>query len=162
MARSFEVSLLPVGSTMAILAVYRFKPGPYSALLSFPFIINNFVAAEIAEGILPDWRYGYSLFACAVPLCLSLIVGTMFWAQRRARKIHNEKFGYHHHQDLLTRQAVESWTDVMIRNMKEMDVLGLILLTASLSLVLLPLTLANTADKGWDNPVMPGMVSEIY
>lgn len=50
----------------------------------------------------------------------------------------------------------------MIRNMKEMDVLGLILLTASLSLVLLPLTLANTADKGWDNPVMPGMVSEVH
>ena len=47
----------------------------------------------------------------------------------------------------------------MIKNMKEMDLVGLLLLTASLSLVLLPLTLANTADKGWENPAMPGMVS---
>jgi len=82
----------------------------------------------------------------------------MFWAQRRARKINDEKFGFHH-QDVVSRQPVETWMGVMVKNMKEMDIVGLILITSSLSLVLLPLTLANTADKGWENPAMPGMVS---
>ena len=127
-----------------------------SALLSFPFIINNFVAAEIAEGILPDWRYGYTLFACAVPLCLSLIVGTMFWAQRRAKKINDEK---NFHDEVFMAPVEETWMRGLVNTMKEMDVLGLVLITTSLSLVLLPLTLANTAAKGWQNPVMPGMVS---
>lgn len=37
-----------------------------SALLSVPFIINAFVAAEIAQGILPNWRWGYGMFAILV------------------------------------------------------------------------------------------------
>lgn len=38
----------------------------HSALLSTPFIINSFVSAEIAQGILPNWRWGYGMFAILV------------------------------------------------------------------------------------------------
>jgi hypothetical protein len=38
----------------------------HSALLSTPFIINAFVSAEIAQGILPNWRWGYGMFAILV------------------------------------------------------------------------------------------------
>lgn len=40
--------------------------GLSSSLLSVPFIINAFVAAEIAQGILPNWRWGYGMFAILV------------------------------------------------------------------------------------------------
>ena len=120
-----------------------------SALLSLPFIINNFVAAEIAEFILPDWRYGYALFAIAVPICLFPIVGTMFWAQRRAKKIHHEKHPY---------EPVETWKEAAVKSCREMDIVGLFLIATSLGLVLLPLTLANTKETGWNNPAMPAMV----
>jgi hypothetical protein len=80
----------------------------------------------------------------------------MFWAQRRAKKINDEK---NFHDAVFMAPAEETWMKGMVNTMKEMDVLGLVLITTSLSLVLLPLTLANTADKGWQNPVMPGLVS---
>lgn len=35
--------------------------GAVSGLVSAPFIINNFVSAEIAEGVLPNWRWGYGM-----------------------------------------------------------------------------------------------------
>lgn len=38
----------------------------HSALTSTPFLINGFVSAEIATGILPNWRWGYGMFAILV------------------------------------------------------------------------------------------------
>lgn len=35
--------------------------GLVTGLVSAPFIINNFVSAEIAEGVLPNWRWGYGM-----------------------------------------------------------------------------------------------------
>ena len=83
----------------------------------------------------------------------------MFWAQRRAKKINDEK---NFHDAVFMPPAEETWMRGMFNTMKEMDVIGLVLITTSLSLVLLPLTLANTADKGWQNPVMPGLVNRLF
>jgi hypothetical protein len=76
----------------------------------------------------------------------------MFWAQRKAKRIDYEKTGYRI-------RSSESWKSQAIEKMKEMDIVGLLLVASSLGLVLLPLTLANTADRGWDDPLMGGMVS---
>lgn len=35
--------------------------GLVTGLVSAPFIINNFVSAEIAQGVLPNWRWGYGM-----------------------------------------------------------------------------------------------------
>ena len=38
----------------------------HSALTSAPFLINGFVSAEIQTAILPNWRWGYGMFAILV------------------------------------------------------------------------------------------------
>ncbi len=35
--------------------------GLVSGLVSAPFIINNFIAAQVAASVLPNWRWGYGM-----------------------------------------------------------------------------------------------------
>ena len=45
--------------------------GLVTGLISAPFIINNFVAAEIAQAVLPNWRWGYAMVSLCLPLSRS-------------------------------------------------------------------------------------------
>lgn len=76
--------------------------GLVTGLISAPFIINNFVAAEIAQAVLPNWRWGYAMvgiasqstytslltpqFAVLVPIALTPIIVALMWAQHQARR----------------------------------------------------------------------------
>ncbi|KAJ2962514.1 hypothetical protein NQZ79_g2376 [Umbelopsis isabellina] len=125
------------------------------AVLSMPFVINTWISAEIAEGVLSGggWRWGYGMFAILVPVCLAPVIGSLLWAQRKAKKLNvlhltsdpNKNFFKH------------PLKAISIAN-KEMDVPGLILIAAALALVLLPLGLAPTASNGWNTPSMIAMI----
>lgn len=60
-----------------------------SGLLSMPFVINTWISAEIAEGVLSGggWRWGYGMFAILVPACLAPVIGSLLWAQRKAKNM---------------------------------------------------------------------------
>ncbi|KAH8083649.1 major facilitator superfamily domain-containing protein [Filobasidium floriforme] len=126
--------------------------GLSSALLSTPFIINAFVSAEIANGILPNWRWGYGMFAILVPACLAPIVGVMFWAQIKAKKMYKNEIAA---ARALPRKPIGT---ILYNIANEMDLIGLILVAASLALILLPFTLAPLADGKWNNPSMIAMI----
>ncbi|WVO19791.1 uncharacterized protein IAS62_001081 [Cryptococcus decagattii] len=124
--------------------------GAVSGLVSAPFIINNFVSAEIAEGVLPNWRWGYGMFAILVPVALSPIIIALMWAQHKAAK--QLKIRY-------SRPPIKVGIWVTIREAcLEMDFIGLVLIATSLALILLPLGLAPSASKGWKNPSMIVMI----
>ena len=53
---------------MADMTTLRWR-GLSTALLSLPFIVNNFVSAEITEAILPNWRWGYGMVSTIIPSC---------------------------------------------------------------------------------------------
>ncbi|WRT64021.1 uncharacterized protein IL334_000948 [Kwoniella shivajii] len=124
--------------------------GLVTGLVSAPFIINNFVSAEIAQGILPNWRWGYAMFAILVPVSLAPIIVTLFWAQWKARKMSHNK---------AAPKAHKRWNAVIVEAALEMDLAGLVLIAASLALILLPLGLAPAAKGQWHNPSMIGMVT---
>nr|XP_018267067.1 uncharacterized protein I303_01050 [Kwoniella dejecticola CBS 10117]OBR89225.1 hypothetical protein I303_01050 [Kwoniella dejecticola CBS 10117] len=124
--------------------------GLVTGLVSAPFIINNFVSAEIAEGILPNWRWGYAMFAILVPVALAPIIVTLFWAQWKAKKMDVAK---------ASPNARKPWSVVIRDAALEMDLAGLILIAASLALILLPLGLAPAAKGQWHNASMIAMVT---
>ncbi|TYJ53742.1 hypothetical protein B9479_005650 [Cryptococcus floricola] len=120
--------------------------GLVTGLVSAPFIINNFVAAEIATDILPNWRWGYAMFAILVPVSLAPIIVALLWAQNKAKKQMMIKY---------SRPPITKGWLVTIRDACwEMDFVGLVLIAASLALILLPLGLAPSASKGWKTPSM--------
>ncbi|KAK4688897.1 MFS transporter, SIT family, siderophore-iron:H+ symporter, partial [Tremellales sp. Uapishka_1] len=124
--------------------------GLSSALLSAPFIINAFVSAQIAGGVLPNWRWGYGMFAILIPVSLLPIIITLLWAQIKAKRLH--KIHY-------SRPPVkQNWFRAVYNVCLEMDLVGLILIACSLALILLPLGLAPEAKNGWKNPSMLAMI----
>ncbi|ORY20677.1 major facilitator superfamily domain-containing protein [Naematelia encephala] len=121
--------------------------GLVTGLVSAPFIINNFIAAEIAEAVLPNWRWGYAMFAILVPISLAPIIIALLWAQRKAQRL--EKHAVHDSR---------RWLEHLVEAVHEMDFRGLFLVATSLGLILLPLGLAPKTHLGWHNPGMLGMI----
>jgi len=124
--------------------------GLVGALINAPFIINNFVAAQIAQGILPNWRWGYAMFAILVPVSLLPIIVALMWAQWKAKKLAAIKYS--------RPPIVQNFGMSVYTAAAEMDLMGLILVAASLALILLPLGLAPAASKGWHTPSMLAMI----
>ncbi|WVQ85445.1 hypothetical protein IAT38_007610 [Cryptococcus sp. DSM 104549] len=126
--------------------------GLVSGLVSAPFIINNFVSAEIAEGVLPNWRWGYGMFAILVPVSLSPLICALMWAQHKAAKLQKIKYSRP------PLRVNSGWFTTIKQACLEMDLMGLVLIAASLSLILLPLGLAPKAAEQWKTPSMIAMI----
>lgn len=60
-----------------------------AGLLNIPWIINTFITAEIAQGVLSSggWRWGYGMFIIMVPACLVAVIGALLWGQWKAKKM---------------------------------------------------------------------------
>jgi biotin transporter BioY len=153
--------------------------GLVSGLVNSPFIINGFVGANIASAIVSrgSWRWGCKsrsfyfflfshfiyfvdgMFAILVPMALAPLIVTLLWAERKARiegLINTEL------QPTPTTPTTSttlmkplSNKDKILKVASQLDVFGLLLLGGGVSCILLPLTLAKTASKGWKNRSSP-------
>ncbi|GAA5991512.1 hypothetical protein JCM5350_005191 [Sporobolomyces pararoseus] len=136
--------------------------GLVSSLTSIWFFINAFVSSNIAQGVLEtsNWHWGYGMFIILIPVVLSPIIGTLFWAQRRASKLGLDS------TDLLEtnggtavqggprrREAasLSSFSRSLWQHLVDFDALGLLLFGAGWACLLLPLTLVNKATLDWNN-----------
>lgn len=54
--------------------------------------------------------------------------------------------------------AAKAASRKLVATGNELDIIGLVLVAASLALILLPLGLAKTASKGWSTPSMIVMI----
>ncbi|TFK64325.1 MFS general substrate transporter, partial [Pluteus cervinus] len=143
-------------------------------LMSLPFVINAFVGSNIATSILEKsgWRWGYGMFAILVPVSLSPLIITLLWAENKAKKlgILNNTFSTSPSAGTPTTAPPSSspapapaptpTTPIqkLILLSHQLDILGLLLLASSVSLILLPLTLAQNAHNHWKNPSMIAML----
>ncbi|KAK7447416.1 hypothetical protein VKT23_014125 [Stygiomarasmius scandens] len=126
--------------------------GLVSSLISLPFIINAFIGSNVYTNVMAHagWRWGYGMFAILIPVSLSPLIVTLLWAERKAKRlglVPPKK------QDSNTKLVSSAW-----RIAQEMDLIGLVLIGASVALILLPLTLAGKANGGWSNPSMIAMI----
>lgn len=122
-----------------------------SSLPDVPFLVTVWVGAPIANSILAHttWRWGYGLWtivllAAFLPLALALFLNT-----RKAARL------------LLLPPS--SWNGQSVAGglkhlWYELDIMGLLLLSAAFSLILIPLTLAATAKSHWHNASIIAMI----
>ncbi|KAL8658071.1 MAG: hypothetical protein Q9226_001303 [Calogaya cf. arnoldii] len=123
----------------------------WSSLPDVPFLITVWVGAPLASDLLSNttWRWGYGIWSLVLPvsflpLALALILNT-----KKARK--------------LGRLPPSPWAGHSFfsgaKNLwYELDVMGLLLLSAAFALILIPCTLAQRAKGGWNNRSMIAMV----
>ncbi|KAI6037915.1 major facilitator superfamily domain-containing protein [Pisolithus marmoratus] len=130
------------------------------SLASAPFIINAFVGPNISSAVIEHlgWRWGYGMFAIVMPLVLAPLITTLLWGERKAKKLalvdsllgsvrsrarslsrysqssRSSKGGCGLNYDILKQRSQ--------RMAEQLDLVGLILLGAAISLILLPLTMS--------------------
>ena len=121
-------------------------------MTSAPFIINAFIGANVSTGVLEHstWRWGYGMFAILVPASLAPLIITLLWAERKAKRLGLAPASTAFVGDTIIQRA---W-----HFSEQLDLVGLVLLGTSVALILLPLTLSQTAKGGWDNASMIAML----
>ncbi|PBL02673.1 MFS general substrate transporter [Armillaria gallica] len=120
-------------------------------MTSLPFIINAFIGSNVSTQVLEGagWRWGYGMFAILVPASLSPLIITLVWAERKAKRL-----GLVPEKPKSDKSLLQQTLEVI----SQLDVVGLVLIGTSVALILLPLTLAENASGGWNNPSMIAML----
>ncbi|KAG9015073.1 hypothetical protein FRB90_004916 [Tulasnella sp. 427] len=125
--------------------------GLVQGLTPAPFILNAFVSAFISESVLgptfSGWKWGYGMFAILVPAALPPPIIILFWAEHTA-----------YNRGYLQEERSSPFSEKFKRAIIYIYVFGLLLLSAGVALLLLPLTLAQNAKGKWHNPSMIAMI----
>ena len=123
----------------------------FSSIPDIPFLITVWVGAPIASSVLSEttWRWGYGVWAIVLPVAFLPLAISLASNLRKAKKLHT--------------LPPSPWQgQTVVGSLKslwyELDFFGLILLSAAVSLILIPLTLAATAKHGWKNGSIVAML----
>ena len=123
----------------------------FSSLPDVPFLVTTWIGSPIAQNLLSHttWRWGYGLWAIVLPVAFLPLALSLILNGRKAAKLNILPPGSRLNGSIW-KSLVSLWYDL--------DVGGLLLLSAGISLLLLPLTLAQRAKGGWHNGSMIAMV----
>lgn len=121
----------------------------WSSLPDIPFLITVWAGPPIADDLETTWRWGYGMWTIVLPIAFLPLALALFINMRKAKK--------------LGRLPPSPWkghsfTGGVRSVWYELDIMGLLLLSAAFSLILIPCTLAQRAKGGWNNGSMIAMV----
>lgn len=116
----------------------------YSYVPVSPFLINAWVSGNVTSASLSGigWRWGIGMWAIIYPVSLMPLILAIWLAHRRAKAagaLHDYKTPY----------QLFGATKLVKALFWQLDVAGMLLLIAVLSLVLVPLTLAGGVSSNW-------------
>ncbi|KUJ12625.1 MFS general substrate transporter [Mollisia scopiformis] len=111
----------------------------------FPFLLMPWIAAFITESVVDGigWRWGIGMFAILMPIAGSLIIGTLLYYQRMAKKA-----------GIVTKQKM-----TVYEFCSQIDLGGSILFCGGFAMLLLPLTLASTTTSRWRTPYLDALMA---
>lgn len=119
----------------------------FLALLpEFPFLVTVWLGPTIAGAVLQSssWRWGYGMWAIILPAAFMPLALSLLLNQRKAQRLNLIK--------PTKARRRRSLFSVIRRTWYELDVGGLTLLSAAVTLLLVPLTLAASSKNGWKTP----------
>lgn len=123
----------------------------FSSLPDLPFLVTVWAGAPLASDLLKraSWRWGYAIWAIVLPVAFSPLALALWLNQRKAAR-----------KQLIPPRPWKGQSVVggARRVWDELDVMGLLLLSAAITLILVPLTLAATAKSGWRNASIIAMI----
>ncbi|KAF9766660.1 hypothetical protein IL306_000900 [Fusarium sp. DS 682] len=102
---------------------------------NWPGIVNTWVSGDVTSAILSatSWKWGVGMFAIINPICALPLIVLMFLLGRQTKSSSQG-------QD---KPNTDSWVHSLKKFFWELDVIGVLLLTAALAMTLIPLTLAG-------------------
>lgn len=139
--------------------------GFFGAALAIPFVATVPVNGFIAEAFVDNWRWGLGMFAILVPVLLLPAIFTLYAMQRRGERLgmvtmaasKRARTGVDETKTPAAAAAAAPkataarWIKMLRQGLIDIDIIGLIILGLSFSLILLPFTLATRSPGGWAN-----------
>ncbi|QSZ29992.1 hypothetical protein DSL72_004510 [Monilinia vaccinii-corymbosi] len=123
----------------------------FSTLPQVPFMVTVWIGAPIGDQILKatTWRWGYGLWCVILPVVFLPLALSLFLNSRKAKRA-----------GLTAASPLKGFGPISIIKTlwNGLDIGGMILLSAALALVLIPLTIASKASNGWSSPGIIGMM----
>ncbi|KAF3074718.1 Siderophore iron transporter 1 [Trichoderma lentiforme] len=116
------------------------------SLILSPTIFTSWIGAPIVSAMVPaKWRWGYGMWAIIFPTISLPLLFALWQQKKRGHKLESTathgKF----------KNVFALWS--------QFDIVGLFLLTASLTLILLPMTLSTTIFHSWSSPGKISMIT---
>ncbi|KAG2178275.1 hypothetical protein INT44_001425 [Umbelopsis vinacea] len=118
-----------------------------SYIPALPFLINAWISGNVTSAILANstWEWGVGMWCIIMPfVCIPIYVALIMARRKAARD--GKLVGIVSGSKNLSIQGKLIWF------FWQMDVIGVILLTAMLSLILIPLTVAGGVKANWQQP----------
>lgn len=130
----------------------------FSSLPDVPFLVTVWVGPEIVNALLrtASWRWGYAIWAIVLPAAFAPFAVSLFLNQRRARRL-----GLMSQEDKGRKKregGVGNIGAAALSLAQELDVVGILLLSAAFALILIPLTIASKQEGGYGNPSIVAML----
>jgi MFS family permease len=124
----------------------------FSTLFDVPFLWTVWAGPPLGAKILADttWRWGYGIWAIILPVCFVPLAVSLIMNQQRAKRL-----GLYFPSALHGRSV----SNILKNLWYDLDLFGLLLFAAAISLILLPLTLAPNASREWRTPSMIAMLA---
>lgn len=123
----------------------------FSSMPDLPFLATVWIGPMIAAAILREtsWRWGYGMWTIILPAAFLPLALSLFLNQKKARRL-----------NLLKPRPWKAhrFTSIVKRTWYDLDVFGLLLLSAGVALILVPLTLAANAKNTWKNSSIIAMI----
>ncbi|KAI2638693.1 putative siderochrome-iron transporter [Hypomontagnella submonticulosa] len=120
------------------------------AAMSAPFLVTAFAGPAAAEDFLVGvgWRWAYGTLAIILPISAVPILWILLYTRKEARK----QF------PAAVRESGRTWAQTITHYAIEFDVIGMILVVAGFSLVILPLSLATYQTDKWRSAAIITMI----
>ncbi|KAL1881407.1 hypothetical protein VTK73DRAFT_4167 [Phialemonium thermophilum] len=114
----------------------------FSSLPDTPFLATVWIGPVIASCILSvaSWRWGYGMWAIVLPLAFLPLALSLLVHSRKVKR-----------SGLYDKEHRWRGPGSLRRLFTDLDILGILLLSTGLVLILVPLTLASRAERGWYN-----------
>ncbi|KAL4980836.1 siderophore iron transporter mirC [Aspergillus desertorum] len=119
-------------------------------LPELPFLVTVWIGPTIADVVLEhsSWRWGYGMWSIILPASFLPLALSLLLNQRKAKRLNLIK--ERHHRRGFVAAVRRTWYDL--------DIFGLTLLSAAVTLILVPLTLAANAKNGWKSNSIVAMI----
>ncbi|RSL92348.1 hypothetical protein CEP52_013865 [Fusarium oligoseptatum] len=112
-------------------------------LPNVPYIINTWISGNVTSAVLAvtTWKWGIGMWCIIYPVCCIPFVTVMAIVGRRASKALPHETKYSPSNGSIRLRIIDLF--------QKLDIVGVLFLTATLSLTLIPLTLAGGESKKW-------------
>ncbi|KAL3497032.1 siderophore iron transporter mirC [Aspergillus germanicus] len=120
-------------------------------LPELPFLVTVWIGPTIADAVLrhTSWRWGYGMWSIILPASFLPLALSLLFNQRKAKRLNLIKQKPHHRRGFIA-TVRRTWYDL--------DIGGLTLLSAAVTLILVPLTLAANSKNGWKSNSIVAMI----